>query len=100
MGSCGVAGQWHQCPALSRIQAEKPNPAGRGDATCIAGLPPSLWFLGKLLCLALLEQGLEQVVSRGPCQPQPLWDYSYCYRGCYFKTTNWQGRMKMQGKGT
>ena len=30
--------------------------------------------LGNLLWVALLEQGVGQMTSRGPFQPQPLWD--------------------------
>lgn len=38
--------------------------------------------LGNLLRVTLREQGLAQVVSRGPCQPQELpTPRSYC--GCW-----------------
>jgi len=30
--------------------------------------------MDKLLCVLLFEQGMDQIISRGPCQPQPCYD--------------------------
>lgn len=46
--------------------------------------------LGSLLWVVLLEQGLEQMASRGPCPPQPFYDSVDDKLGQAFNMRKWR----------